>query len=296
MGIFGGLGKMTASKVIEKVKDEVTKKQNCEQTSRYCNYIKNNMDCVCGLIAELESETRALIAKVNASKGVKISFGKNLLLSIKKKGEFRKTKEKAEKNLTYMYLARDFFTALAKNASGLILKDEELMLVIKFAPYFDGVPVLDIDDDEDSDDSILGEIRQEVKELKEEFISSKKGSNNFDFDEYMYRYEEKLEDYIIPDINSAIERFKSAMPAQEPATVTTATAAGAPMTSVTAPTEVSTEQITCSNCGTTLTAKSKFCLECGSKIEIKKTSFCTECGEPITESEKFCAGCGRKLV
>ena len=80
---------------------------------------------------------------------------------------------------------RDFFTALAKNASGLILKNEELMLVIKFAPYFDGVPVLDIDDDEDSDDSVLGAFKEVGQELKEAFISSKKDSKHFDFDEYM---------------------------------------------------------------------------------------------------------------
>lgn len=253
MGIFGALGKMAGSKVIEKVEDELTKKQNREQTSGYCNYIKNNMARICGLIAELESETRTLVDKVNASKGLKLSF--------KEKGEYRKTKEKAEKSLTYMYLARDFFTALAKNASGLILKNEELMLVIKFAPYFDGVPVLDIDDEEDSDDSVLGAFKEVGQELKEAFISSKKDSKHFDFDEYMYRYEEKLEEYIIPDINGAIESFKSAMAAQEP----TATATAAP---VIAPTEASTEQIACSNCGTMLSANSKFCPECGNKMQI----------------------------
>ena len=281
MGIFGALGKMAGSKVIEKVEDELTKKQNREQTSGYCNYIKNNMARICGLISELGSETRTLVDKVNASKGLKLSF--------KEKGEYRKTKEKAEKSLTYMYLARDFFTALAKNASGLILKNEELMLVIKFAPYFDGVPVLDIDDDEDSDDSVLGAFKEVGQELKEAFISSKKDSKHFDFDEYMYRYEEKLEEYIIPDINVAIESFKSAMAAQEP----TITATAAP---VVAPTEASAEQIACSNCGTMLSVNSKFCPECGNKIEIKKPSFCTECGEPITEGSKFCSGCGKKLI
>lgn len=282
MGIFGVLGKMAGSKVIEKVEDELTKKQNREQTSGYCNYIKNNIARISGMIAELDIETRALIAKVNASKGVKLSF--------KEKGEFRKAKEKAEKSLTYMYLARDFFTTLAKNASGLILKNEELMLVVKFAPYFDGVPVLDIDDDEDSDDSVLGAFKEVGQELKEAFISSKKDSKHFDFEEYMYRYEEKLEEYIIPDINASIESFKSAMATQEP----TATAT-APVSMV-SPTEVSIEQIACSNCGAMLSANSKFCPECGNKIEIKKPSFCTECGEPITEGSKFCSGCGTKLI
>lgn len=286
MGILGALGKMAGSKVIEKVEDELTKKQNREQTSGYCNYIKTNMARVCSSIADLESETQTLIDKVTALKGVKLSF--------KEKGEFRKTKEKAEKSLTYMYLARDFFTTLAKNASGLILKNEELMLVVKFAPYFDGVPVLDIDDDEDSDDSLLGEFKEIGQEFKEMFISSKKGSNHFDFDEYMYRYEEKLEDYLIPDINGAIESFKAAMAAQEPAIP--ATVATAPEVPVATPAEASTEQIACSNCGTMLSANSKFCPECGNKVEIKKPSFCTECGEPVVPGSKFCSSCGFKLL
>ena len=135
MGIWGALGKMAGSKVIEKVESELTKKQNREQTSGYCNYIKSNLVRIYKQIADLENETKALIGEVSALKGVKLSF--------KEKGALRKTKEKTESNLKYLYLARDFFTALAKNASGLILSNEELDLVIKFVPFFDGVPVLD---------------------------------------------------------------------------------------------------------------------------------------------------------
>ena len=39
MSILGTLGKMAGSKALEKVEDELTKKQNREQTSSYCNYI-----------------------------------------------------------------------------------------------------------------------------------------------------------------------------------------------------------------------------------------------------------------
>ena len=118
------------------------------------------------LIAELEGETKTLISNVASMKGAKLSF--------KEKCDFRKLKDKTEKNLRYLYLTRDFFTALAKNASGLTLKDEDLMLVTKFAPFFDGVPVLDIDDDDDSDDSLLGAFKEVGQEFKEVFISSKK--------------------------------------------------------------------------------------------------------------------------
>ena len=281
MGIFGVIGKMAGSKIVDKVEDELTKKQNREQTSGYCKYIKTNLVRISKMIADLENETKTLIEQIQANKGVKLSF--------REKGDFRKTKEKANKNLEYLYLVRDFFTALAKNASGLILKNEELMLVTKFAPYFDGVPVLDVDDDEDSDDSVLGAFKEVGQELKEAFISSKKGSNHFDFDEYLYRYSEKIEEYIMPDIDSAIESFNSAMAAQE----TTATPVAE--TPVAVASAASSEEIECPNCHTKLAANAKFCPECGNKVEAKKPAFCTECGEPINPGSKFCSSCGTKI-
>lgn len=281
MGIFGVIGKMAGSKIVDKVEDELTKKQNREQTSGYCKYIKTNLVRISKMIADLENETKTLIEQIQANKGVKLSF--------REKGDFRKTKEKANKNLEYLYLVRDFFTALAKNASGLILKNEELMLVTKFAPYFDGVPVLDVDDDEDSDDSVLGAFKEVGQELKEAFISSKKGSNHFDFDEYLYRYSEKIEEYIMPDIDSAIESFNCVMAAQE------ATATPVAETPVAVASAASSEEIECPNCHTKLAANAKFCPECGNKVEAKKPAFCTECGEPINPGSKFCSSCGTKI-
>ena len=163
------------------------------------------------------------------------------------------------------------------------------MLVTKFAPYFDGVPVLDVDDDEDSDDSVLGAFKEVGQELKEAFISSKKGSNHFDFDEYLYRYSEKIEEYIMPDIDSAIESFNSVMAAQE------ATATPVAETPVAVASAASSEEIECPNCHTKLAANAKFCPECGNKVEAKKPAFCTECGEPINPGSKFCSSCGTKI-
>ena len=290
MGIFGMIGKMAGSKVVETVENELTKKQNREQTKSYCNYINNNLAHVCKLIADLDGESKASIDIVASKKGAKLSF--------KEKGEFRKTKEKAEKNLQYLYLTRDFFTVLAKNASGLILKNEELMLVTKFAPFFDGVPVLDIDEDDDSDDSLMGAFKEVGQELKEAFISAKKNPNHFDFDEYMSRYDEKIENYTMPDIDSAIESFKSAMATQEPSVNTMGVVPPViPVQSTpTATVQASSEEIECPSCHTKLNANAKFCLECGQKIEIKKPAFCTECGEPIVLGAKFCSGCGAKIV
>jgi membrane protease subunit (stomatin/prohibitin family) len=83
----------------------------------------------------------------------------------------------------------------------------------------------------------------------------------------------------------------------------------------------SADTITCPNCGNTLPAHAKFCLECGTKIETlaenemicpscgKKTlkgKFCLECGSPLTKKcpncgtdiptgGKFCLECGTKI-
>jgi len=284
MGILGMIGKMAGSKVVETVENELIKKQNREQTSSYCNYIKTNIARICKMIVELETETKTLIDEIVTMKGAKLFF--------KEKDNFRKTKEKASRNLQYLYLVRDFFTAMSKNASGLILKNEELMLVTKFAPFFDGVPVLDIDD---GDDSLLGAFKEVGQEIKEIFISSKKNSNHFEFDEYMSRYEKKLEEYIMPDIDSAIESFKNTVAMQEELVASAPTVPRVVVTSA-AVTQTFSKGIECPNCHAKIKEGSKFCLECGNKIEIKKPAFCSECGGPIAPGAKFCSGCGSRIV
>jgi len=49
---------------------------------------------------------------------------------------------------------------------------------------------------------------------------------------------------------------------------------------------------TCSQCGAKISAKAKFCPECGAKAPSKK--FCSECGAELGGSGKFCPECGAK--
>lgn len=65
---------MAGSKVIEKVGNEFTRKQNQEQSLGYCNYIKTNLVRICKLIEEMEGETKLLISNVSSMKGIKMSF------------------------------------------------------------------------------------------------------------------------------------------------------------------------------------------------------------------------------
>lgn len=65
MSLFGAIGKwLVSSKIFEEVKKELKKKENCEQISGYCKYIKANIDCSSRAIAGLEIETKALVEQI----------------------------------------------------------------------------------------------------------------------------------------------------------------------------------------------------------------------------------------
>jgi predicted amidophosphoribosyltransferase len=57
------------------------------------------------------------------------------------------------------------------------------------------------------------------------------------------------------------------------------------------------ENITCPNCNKEVPKGSKFCLECGTKIEIiaENEVICPVCGKKTTKA-KFCMECGASLV
>jgi len=56
--------------------------------------------------------------------------------------------------------------------------------------------------------------------------------------------------------------------------------------------------VVCPNCKANTPATSKFCTECGTKVETlkPKNKFCAECGTLIAEGVKFCPECGKKSV
>lgn len=241
MGLFDILGKKNGSKPVEALDEEAIKRQNRAQTSQYCDYIKSNFARVSKLLSDLKNDTQELVSQISAKKGVKMSF--------REKGDLRKVKDKANKNLQYLYLSRDFFTALSKNASGIALQSEELTLVTKFAPYFDGVPVLDVEDE--ADESVLGAFKEVGRELRSAFISSPKASKHFDFEDYMCRYEEQLDEFVMPDIDSAIASFRNVTSSQDTPTAS-----------------AQTKKVVCPCCGANLTGSSTLgeCEYCGTAL------------------------------
>jgi len=56
--------------------------------------------------------------------------------------------------------------------------------------------------------------------------------------------------------------------------------------------------IICPNCNARVPAASKFCLECGTRIEkpTPATKNCPKCGHSISATAKFCPECGEKLA
>lgn len=51
--------------------------------------------------------------------------------------------------------------------------------------------------------------------------------------------------------------------------------------------------ITCRKCNSQIPEGSKFCLQCGEKVD--ESLFCPNCGEKLPQNAKFCLGCGTKL-
>ena len=58
-------------------------------------------------------------------------------------------------------------------------------------------------------------------------------------------------------------------------------------------TEQKKATVVCSACQKEVAAGSKFCPECGEKMNVKR--FCPECGNEVSANDKFCASCGNKL-
>ena len=50
----------------------------------------------------------------------------------------------------------------------------------------------------------------------------------------------------------------------------------------------------CSNCGIDLPSNAKFCVSCGTKVNLKKT--CSYCGAELPANAKFCISCGNSTT
>ena len=272
MGLFIKFTQTIAEEVSKKTAKKITEEQKqlslVKQAKALLKYTTNNFEQFCNIVQNLEQETKDLIEQISSLQNQSLSFNE--------KRNLKKLKNQAKENLQYLYLSTSYFIYLSKVVNDVSLKNNEYTFIIKFSPFFDGKKVLEIYENEDYDDSVLGQLKQIGKEFTETFISS---TPHFDLETFLYDYEEKIHDLIIPNIQAEMERFEnSVFPAQKRATP--------PM-----PTE---EEINCPTCQRKLGKNEKFCPECGTKIEPPKFKFCCQCGTKLPDDVKFCSECGNK--
>lgn len=302
MGIFGKFGSTkndikVAKYEYKKAKLESKEKEKQakldEKTSKTQQLASNansalehtelNFEKISQKISNLCDDTSNLINRKEDLSGRKLSRDE--------KRELSDVENQVYDNLRYLYLTRDYFTYLTRLVSGATLTDEQLALIVKLNPYFDGVPVLDIEENEDSedeDDSLFGAFKEIGMDFKEMFVSSKKVVGPFMLGEYVDdKYCDEIEENKIPDVETSLDSFSRAIERHSG--------------EVFKKEEIKEESkpqeatITCPNCKAVLPADAKFCRQCGTKIEPPKPTFCMECGAQLNPGAKFCTKCGAKV-
>ena len=242
------------------------------------NYAKNNYASMREKVSSLYNETSELINKINDLKSHRLSRDE--------KKQLLEAQEKAPEKLEYLYLAKDYFIFLNRLANGMALKNEQMLLLVKFGAFFDGVDVLS-DEDEDVDYSLLADFKEIGRDFKEMFVSSKKQLSDFNLRDYVEeKYCDEINDLKLPDIETTLNTFEKLANKENTSKVEEATK----------DTHQESEKTQeCPNCHCLLPETAKFCIKCGTKIEPQGPAFCMECGSPLRPGAKFCSKCGEKI-
>lgn len=229
-------------------------------------------------VISLYNETSELINKINDLKSHRLSRDE--------KKQLLEAQEKALEKLEYLYLAKDYFIFLNRLANGMALKNEQMLLLVKFGAFFDGVDVLS-DEDEDVDYSLLADFKEIGRDFKEMFVSSKKQLSDFNLRDYVEeKYCDEIDDLKLPDIETALNTFEKQVNKENTSKVE----------KVTRDThQESGKNQECPNCHYLLPETAKFCIKCGTKIEPQGPAFCMECGSSLRPGAKFCPKCGAKI-
>lgn len=243
------------------------------------NYAKNNYESMRVKVSSLYKETSELITVINDLKSRKLSRDE--------KKQLVEAQEEAPEKLEYLYLAKDYFIFLTRLANGMALKREQMLLIVKFGAFFDGVDVLSDEDNEVKDDSLLADFKEMVIDIKEMFVPPKKKLSDFNLCDYVEeKYCEEIDDLKLPEIENALDAFgklanKENIRKAEESTRDTRQDSGS--------------TVECPNCHCPLPEDVKFCPKCGIKIEPQWPAFCMECGSSLRPGAKFCPKCGAKI-
>lgn len=52
----------------------------------------------------------------------------------------------------------------------------------------------------------------------------------------------------------------------------------------------------CKNCGKKLSEGSKYCDQCGERVELEEYVYCTYCGEKISKNTTICPHCSKRVL
>lgn len=243
------------------------------------NYAKNNYESMREKVISLYNETSELIAVINDLKSRKLSRDE--------KKQLVEAQEEAPENLECLYLAKDYFIFLTRLANGAALKNEQMLLLVKFGAFFDDVDVLSDEDDEDVDDSLLADFKEIGRDFKEMFVSSKKQLSDFNLRDYVEeKYCDEINDLELPKIETTLDAFKKLANKENTSKVEEPTRDTY---------QESGNTLECPNCHCFLPETAKFCPKCGTKIEPQGPAFCMECGSSLRPGAKFCPKCGAKI-
>ena len=242
------------------------------------NYAKNNFESMREKVSSLYNEASELINKINDLKSHRLSRDE--------KKQLLEAQEKAPEKVECLYLAKDYFIFLNRLANGMALKNEQMLLLVKFGAFFDGVDVLS-DEDEEMDYSLLADFKEIGRDFKEMFISSKKQLSDFNLRDYVEeKYCDEIDDLKLPDIETTLDAFEKLANKENTRKVEEATRDTH---------QESGKNQECPNCHCLLPETAKFCIKCGTKIEQQGPAFCMACGRSLRPGAKFCSKCGAKI-
>ena len=257
------------------------------QATQLKNYTENNANKFCNVVYSLKKETEDLINKISDITEIDADQSSSQLLQIEN-ANIKKYKNLAIENLKYLYLAKDYFSLVSKMKSGLALSESAYIFIVKFAPFFDGTKVLK--KSKKDDESIMKEFREIKNEILGVFTYTKK--TDFSFDDYLKNYKGKINALILPNIETEIESLFCSTHTLHTQNNSIHTHDMQDINN----TQKENTTLKCPNCKTILQQNTKFCPECGIKIDQQKKLFCSECGAPLNNGSKFCSECGHKVI
>ena len=179
-----------------------------DQVTDILEYTTNNSTFIISRIRSLQNECISIMDQINQSANSSMQAGASFWDKRLMKKAMKETDAQATVRFQYLYLCKDYLSFLSMHANGLLLTDLQSAFILKFAPFFSGVPVLQIQQNNNCPEDGFSE--QSVK-----IINTKNGVgaySDFSFVSYLnYYYKAQLRNYILPDIDGTIQLLTNAI-------------------------------------------------------------------------------------